>query len=99
MAISLDEVRRVAELARLELPESELDRAAAQLSAVLDFAASLDQLDLEGLEPSAFAPESAPLRADAPDGRRLAPGEATAAAPEAEDGCFLVPPIVEYPGA
>ena len=42
-----------------------------------------------------FAPADAPLRADEPDGRRLSTDQALAAAPEAEVGFFLVPPIVE----
>ncbi len=90
-----EDVRAVAELARLEVADEDLERTARELSAVLEFAAALKRLDLEGLEPTAFAPPSAPLREDAPDARRLAPGEPTAAAPEAEDGFFIVPPIVE----
>ncbi len=37
----------------------------------------------------------APLRADEPDGRRLASADALAMAPESEQGFVLVPPIVE----
>jgi len=62
---------------------------------VLDFAATLDQLDLGDEELTALAPADAPLRSDAPDGRTLDPETATANAPEAEAGFFLVPPIVE----
>ena len=95
MAIDPAEVRRVAELARLELPEDDLERVAGQLSGVLAFVARLDALDLAGCEPASFAPADAPPRADAPDGRQFEPGDATVGAPEAEDGFFLVPPIVE----
>lgn len=95
MSIDRQEVARIAELARLEIPANDVDRVAAQLSSVLDFVATLDQLDLSGCEPTAFAPADAPLRADAPDGRRLTAELATAAAPESEEHFFLVPPIVE----
>ncbi len=95
MAIDRAEAARIAELARLSLSEAELDRVAIQLSQVLEFVAMLDELDLSGSEPTAFSPTSAPLRADAPDGRTLAPGVATAGAPEAEHDFFLVPPVVE----
>jgi aspartyl-tRNA(Asn)/glutamyl-tRNA(Gln) amidotransferase subunit C len=95
MAISREEVKRIAELARLEIPESSLERVAAELSAVLDFAATLHRLDLQGHEPSTFAPAEAPLREDVVNGRRLTPEAALAAAPEREDGFFRVPPIVE----
>jgi aspartyl-tRNA(Asn)/glutamyl-tRNA(Gln) amidotransferase subunit C len=95
MSISREEVERIAELARLEIPEDRMERMRAELSAVLEFVATLNRLDLAGCEISTFAPADAPLREDEPDGRRLDPARATAGAPEAEDGFFLVPPIVE----
>lgn len=95
MSITRDEVRRIAELARLTIPEERIDRMAAELSAVLDFAGTIRKLDLEGCEPTAFAPAGAPPREDALDGRRLGADAALAAAPEGEHGFFLVPPVVE----
>ncbi|HKQ58779.1 MAG TPA: Asp-tRNA(Asn)/Glu-tRNA(Gln) amidotransferase subunit GatC [Candidatus Eisenbacteria bacterium] len=95
MTITRDEVKKIAELARLEIPEARIERMAGELSAVLDFAGALQRLDLEGCEPSVFAPADAPLREDALDDRRLSQSAALAAAPEAEQGFFLVPPIVE----
>ena len=96
MGISREDLARIAELARLEIPEARQDEMCRQLSNVLAFAESLQQLDLEGCEPSVFAPADGALRDDAPDGRTLDAARATAAAPEAEEGFFLVPPIVEY---
>ena len=95
MAISRDQVERIAELARLEIGERDLDKVAAQLSEVLDFVAALKRLDLEGCEPSVFAPADAALREDQVDGRQLEAEQALAAAPARENGFFLVPPIVE----
>lgn len=95
MSLTREEVARIAELARLEIPEDQVERLAGQLSQVLDFAATLHQLDLRDCEPTVFAPADAPLRADEPDGRRLTPEDALANAPEREDPFFLVPPIVE----
>jgi len=95
MSIDRAEVTRIAELARLQIPEDQVERLAAQLSQVLDFATTIQQLDLAGCEPTVFAPADAPLRADEPDGRRLTTEQALAAAPEAEHGFFFVPPIVE----
>ncbi len=95
MPIRTEDVRRVAELARLELPEAELEKTARELSAVLDFVTTLRKLDLAGLQPSTFASSEGALRDDERDERRLDPGRATAMAPEAEDGFFIVPPIVE----
>ena len=95
MAIRREDVERIAELARLRIPEDRLEKMAGELSGILDFVAQLDALDLEGMEPTTFAPAEAPLRADRPDGRRLTNEQALAGAPAKEDGFFLTPPIVE----
>lgn len=95
MGISREEVERIAELARLELDAERLESMRAELSAVLDFVTALRQLDLDGCDPGVFASSEAALRADEPNGRRLDAGTALAAAPEGEDGYFLVPPIVD----
>lgn len=95
MGISREEVTRIAELARLQLDGGQLDSMCAELSEVLEFVAALRRLDLEGCDPGTFAPIGAALREDAPNGRRLGAESALAAAPEAEGGFFLVPPIVD----
>ena len=95
MSIDRDEVRRVAELARLVLPEASVERAAAQLSEILAFVETLRQLDLADCEPSTFASTETALREDEVDGRRLSTADALRATPAAETGYFLVPPIVE----
>ena len=53
MSLTLDEVRKVARLARLELAEPDLVRMQQQLSAILDYVAQLQQLDTDGVEPLA----------------------------------------------
>jgi len=95
MSISREDLERIAELARLEIPAERAESLGRELSAVLTFAEALRRLDLAGLEPSVFAPAGAPMREDEPDGRQLDPARATAAAPESEDGYFIVPPIVD----
>ena len=49
----LEDVRKVAKLARLELGDDELATMARQLSAILDYVDQLKQLDTEGVEPLA----------------------------------------------
>ena len=95
MAIDRFEAARIAALAKLEIAEDELDAVAVQLSAVLEFVAALDELDLKVGDATVLAPTGVPLRSDEPDGRTLEPGQATSGAPEAEDGFFLVPAVVE----
>jgi aspartyl-tRNA(Asn)/glutamyl-tRNA(Gln) amidotransferase subunit C len=97
MALTLEEVRRIAQLARLRLSPEEEQQLAVQLSAILDHVAELSTLDVTGVEPMTHAlaaGEGAPLRADA-----VAPSftidEALANAPAREGTCFKVPRIIE----
>ena len=53
MSLSLDQVRKVARLARLELSEPDLARMQQQLSAILDYIDQLNKLDTDGVEPLA----------------------------------------------
>jgi aspartyl-tRNA(Asn)/glutamyl-tRNA(Gln) amidotransferase subunit C len=96
MSISREDLERIAELARLEIPADRAEALRLELSAVLSFAEALRKLDLAGCEPSQFAPSGVPMRKDQPDGRQLDPARATAGAPESEDGYFIVPPIVDH---
>jgi aspartyl-tRNA(Asn)/glutamyl-tRNA(Gln) amidotransferase subunit C len=92
--ITTSEVEKVAKLARLRLTDDELDRFTGQLAAVLDHAADLDGLDLDGVEPMAHpVPLTNVLRPDVP-GDALDRDEVLAVAPAAEDGQFRVPPVL-----
>ena len=51
--LSTDEVRHVAELAKLQLTEEEVELFAGQLSAVLDYAAALEEVDTSHVPPTA----------------------------------------------
>jgi aspartyl-tRNA(Asn)/glutamyl-tRNA(Gln) amidotransferase subunit C len=53
MSLSIDQVRKVARLARLELSEPDLARMQQQLSAILDYIDKLNELDTKDVEPLA----------------------------------------------
>jgi aspartyl-tRNA(Asn)/glutamyl-tRNA(Gln) amidotransferase subunit C len=55
MSLSIQEVEKIALLARLELTESEIALYQEQLSAILDYAKRLNQLDITGVPPTASA--------------------------------------------
>lgn len=55
MSLSREDVERIAHLARLELTADEVAQYKQQLSAVLDYAARLNALDLTDIAPSAHA--------------------------------------------
>lgn len=95
MAITRDDVLETALLARLDLAPDEIPALEADLAAVIEYVAKLDELDVTGVEPTTHAvPLDCPLRADL-----VTPGlphdDALRAAPEADDGCFVVPAIIE----
>ena len=53
MALTRAQVQHIAELARLKLNDDEIDRMTEQLSAILDYAARLQELDTEAIPPTA----------------------------------------------
>ena len=95
MTLSLQEVEHIAELARLQLSPAERDRFQRQLSAILDYVASLQTLDTTDIQPAFnLFQESSRLRSDNP-GDGLSPGELLHNAPQVEQGQFRVPPVLE----
>ncbi len=95
MPLTTEEVRRVALLARMELPEEELASQAQHLNTLLQHVEILQKLNVEGVEPTSHP--LPPVNTLRNDEKRpsLAREEALANAPEARDGCFAVPRIVE----
>lgn len=53
MALSRAEVEHIAELAKLQLSEAEIEAYAKQLSAILAYAQELNQLDTDSISPTA----------------------------------------------
>lgn len=95
MSLSREEVNHIAELARLELTEEEKARYREQLSAILEYAARLQELDTSHIPPTASVlSKRSPLRPDsAALGLNLE--QALRNAPSADDDQFRVPPVME----
>jgi len=94
MPISIDEVRRIARLAKLDFAPQELERLSAQLDSILTHVDRLREVPATGLEgePAVGATESA-LRADEPR-PSLGADAALANAPDPGDGHFRVPRVI-----
>ncbi|WP_119069032.1 Asp-tRNA(Asn)/Glu-tRNA(Gln) amidotransferase subunit GatC [Rubrobacter indicoceani] len=91
--ISEEQVRHIANLARLGLTDSEIKRMGGQLDAILDSIEEIQKLDLDGVKPTANPLElTNVLRDDEP--REELPREAALKnAPEPDDELFVVPRI------
>jgi aspartyl-tRNA(Asn)/glutamyl-tRNA(Gln) amidotransferase subunit C len=86
-----DQVLHVARLARLRLTEDEVERMAGEMSKILEHVEKMNELDLEGVEPTSHVVElQNVLRDDVP--RDSLPRErALAPAPDVAEGGYRVP--------
>lgn len=95
MVLDREDVEHIAELARLSLSSEEISRYQDQLSAILEHFQRLQELDTEEIAPLASVlPLHSVMREDEvrpPLDRE----ELLRNAPDAENGCFRVPAVLE----
>jgi len=95
MSLSLDEVRRIAWLARIDTSDAEAEAMRAQLNDIFDLIGQLQRVSTEGVEPMTHAEGlTLRLREDAVSGsdeRKLH----QSVAPQVEAGLYLVPKVIE----
>lgn len=95
MAVSVDDVRRVAQLARLRFSEDEERELADDLTRLLEYMDKLQEVDTSGVPPMTQVLEQTnALRPDEPE-QRISQDDALRNAPETEDGCVRVPNVIE----
>ena len=95
MALSIDEVAKVALLARLRLSPEELQRFTGQLNSIVEFIAQLQVLDTHDVEPLAHGIEVRNVFRDDVLGPSLSREQALANAPKRHAEGFLVPAVLE----
>ena len=95
MALSLDDVKRVAHLARIAVDDAEAQAVLSQLNGVFGLIAEMQAVDTRGVVPMSHALDVIQrLRVDAvteADQRALFQSNA----PQVEDGLYLVPKVIE----
>lgn len=95
MSFSLEDVKRAASLARLEISDAESQQILDQLSGVFELIAKIESVDTEGVEPMAHAQDIvARLRADVvteSDKHELF----QSIAPAVDADLYLVPKVIE----
>jgi aspartyl-tRNA(Asn)/glutamyl-tRNA(Gln) amidotransferase subunit C len=93
MSLSADEVRKVANLARLELSDADVATMARQLSAIVDYINQLQHVNTDGIEPLAHALDVHDVFRDDMPSPSLGVDEALANAPAREDNFYSVPAV------
>ncbi len=95
MSLTLNDVHRIARLARLDVSAAEVEKTRDQLNGILSFIEQLQAVDTAGVAPMAHAVDVVQrLREDrvTESDRREA---FQAVAPETEAGLYLVPQVIE----
>jgi len=102
MKITREDVLRVAELAHLELNESEIDTFSRQLDSILSYSEKLNEVDTAHIEPMAYVSQAGdpsefagtPLREDVPQPCTVV-DEVLSGAPDPKPPYFRVPKVIE----
>ncbi|GAB5457638.1 MAG: Asp-tRNA(Asn)/Glu-tRNA(Gln) amidotransferase subunit GatC [Henriciella sp.] len=95
MSVTKEDVKKVARLSRIAVPEERLEQLAGELTGIMGWIEQLNEVDIEGVKPmTSVVDASLPMRED-----KVTDGgiedQVLANAPRAEDGFFVVPKSVE----
>lgn len=95
MSIDTETARRVAKLARIAVPDEDLPTLAGELTGILNFMEQLNEVDVDGVAPmTSVTPMRLKRREDVvTDGSQQ--DAVLANAPDAREGFFAVPKVVE----
>ena len=94
-----DEVLKVASLARLSLNDREIDEFGKQLTQILGYVETLDEVDVEGTEPMPHAVDVRNVFRDDAQRESLERDAALANSPQTDGRFFLVPQILDQKDA
>jgi aspartyl-tRNA(Asn)/glutamyl-tRNA(Gln) amidotransferase subunit C len=94
MKISRQEVAHVAQLARLELDQEQIELFTGQFNTVLEYMDRLRRVDTSGVEPTSHAIPLQNVFMDDHVSPSIPKEEALANAPEKRKDCFTVPKVI-----
>lgn len=94
MKITKAEVLHVAQLARLDVDEADVERFAGQIGTILEYVDTLKKVDTGGVTGTSHAIELTNAFREDEEKAQLAPEDALANAPEKDNGAFAVPKII-----
>jgi aspartyl-tRNA(Asn)/glutamyl-tRNA(Gln) amidotransferase subunit C len=93
MTISREDVLHVAKLARLEIPEDQIEQVREELGAILEAVGKVSELDLEGVGPTSHPLDLVNVWDEDEPRPSLSREDALANAPDPADGAFRVPAV------
>jgi aspartyl-tRNA(Asn)/glutamyl-tRNA(Gln) amidotransferase subunit C len=94
MKITKAEVLHVAQLARLDVDEADVERFAGQIGTILEYVDTLKKVDTGGVTGTSHAIELTNAFREDEEKAQLTPEDALANAPEKDNGAFVVPKII-----
>ncbi|MEO0654099.1 MAG: Asp-tRNA(Asn)/Glu-tRNA(Gln) amidotransferase subunit GatC [Pseudomonadota bacterium] len=95
MSIDIDTARRVAKLARIKVEDEDLPALAGEFNTILGFIEQLNEVDVENVEPmTSVTPMRLKRREDVVTDGGMA-DTVLSNAPDAREGFFAVPKVVE----
>lgn len=95
MSVTKDDVRKVARLSRIAVPEEKLEGLAKELTGIMGWIEQLNEVDVEGVEPMTSVVEATlPMRDDIVTDGNIQ-DQVLANAPKSDEGFFVVPKSVE----
>jgi len=95
MAITVEEVRYIASLARLEFSEEEEERLTSEMTSILHYMDKLNELGTSEIEPMAHVLDLTNVLRDDQQQERITSEEALRSAPESDGDFFRVPKVIE----
>jgi aspartyl-tRNA(Asn)/glutamyl-tRNA(Gln) amidotransferase subunit C len=95
LKITREEVLYVADLARLDLDESAIDKFAEQIGDILEYIELLNRVETKGVKPTSHAISLTNAFRDDIEKEHLDRKAVLANAPQKEDGNFVVPKVIE----
>lgn len=95
MSVSKEDVKHIANLARLEFTDDELEKYTKDLAEIVNFANTLSEINVEGVEPTNHILEIKNVFRKDELKPSLDREEILKNAPEKQAGCVSVPKVVE----
>ncbi|MEM9054860.1 MAG: Asp-tRNA(Asn)/Glu-tRNA(Gln) amidotransferase subunit GatC [Pseudomonadota bacterium] len=95
MSVTKDDVRKVARLSRIAVPEEKLEELASELTGIMGWIEQLNEVDIDGVEPmTSVVAATLPMREDVITDGGIQ-DQVLANAPKSDEGFFVVPKAVE----